>query len=149
MRDTIMDTGLAGKRVLVTGASGGIGAACARAFAGEGSRVAVHYHGGRERAEEVAADCPGSVVLQADLRREEDTDRLFDEARSAFGGLDACAAVAGVWPEEDVPLWRLSLERWQETLGADLTASCLTGRGCLREAERSGQGRPVVGGASG
>ncbi|MGH3071931.1 MAG: SDR family NAD(P)-dependent oxidoreductase, partial [Gaiellaceae bacterium] len=39
-----MDTGLNGQGVLVTGASGGIGAACARAFAAEGARVAVHYH---------------------------------------------------------------------------------------------------------
>ena len=48
-----LETGLAGKGVVVTGASGGIGAACARAFAAEGARVAVHFHGGRERAEAV------------------------------------------------------------------------------------------------
>ena len=41
-----MDTGLAGKGVVVTGASGGIGSACARAFAAEGARVLVHYGGG-------------------------------------------------------------------------------------------------------
>jgi 3-oxoacyl-[acyl-carrier protein] reductase len=148
MSDTIVDTGLAGKRVLVTGASGGIGAACARAFAAERSRVALHYNRGRERAEAVAADCPGSVVLQADLRREDDADRLFDEARSAFGGLDACAAVAGVWPEEDVPLWQLSLDRWQETLAANLTATFLTARGFLREVERSGHGSLVLVGST-
>ena len=118
-----METGLAGKRVLVTGASGGIGAACARAFAAEGSRVGVHFHQGRERAEAVAADCEGSVLLQADLRYEDEADRLFAEAREELGGLDVCAAVAGVWPEEDVPLWELSLDRWQESLAANLTAN--------------------------
>ena len=144
-----VDTGLSGKRVLVTGASGGIGAACARAFADEGCRVVVHYHRGRERAEEVAAGCGADAVLaQADLRHEDDVARLFDEARAELGGLDVCAAVAGVWPEEDVPLWRLSLDRWQETLAANLTATFLTARAFLQEVERTGQGSLVLVGST-
>ena len=144
-----MDAGLSGKRVLVTGASGGIGAACARAFAREGARVVVHYHQGLERAEAVVAECgEGTVLAQADLTREADVDRLFDDARSTFGGLDACVAVAGVWPEEDVPLWELSLDRWQETLAANLTATFLTARGFLREVERSGHGNLVLVGST-
>jgi len=144
-----MDAGLSGKRVLVTGASGGIGAACARAFAREGARVVVHYHQGLERAEAVVAECgEGTVLAQADLTREADVDRLFDDARSTFGGLDACVAVAGVWPEEDVPLWRLPLDRWQHTLAANLTATFLTARGFLQEVERSGHGNLVLVGST-
>jgi 3-oxoacyl-[acyl-carrier protein] reductase len=129
----VVDTGLAGKRVLVTGASGGIGAACARAFAGEGCEVVVHYHLGRERAEALASELGGAPVVQADLRDESEADRLFSEA----GGLDVCAAVAGVWPEEDVPVWELPLARWEETLRANLTATFLTARGFLRGGGRS------------
>ena len=81
-----METGLTGKRVLVTGASGGIGAACARAFAAEGARVAVHYHHGRKRAEALAAELGGAPVAGADLTDEAEVDRLFEEARSALGG---------------------------------------------------------------
>jgi 3-oxoacyl-[acyl-carrier protein] reductase len=144
-----MDAGLSGKHVLVTGASGGIGAACARAFAAEGARVVLHYHRGRERAEAVAAECgDGAVVVQADLTREADVDRLFATAREALGGLDACVAVAGVWPEEDVPLWRLSLERWEQTLAANLTVTFLTARGFLQEVERSGNGNLVLVGST-
>ena len=131
-----METGLAGKRVLVTGGSGGIGSACARAFMAEGAEVVVHYHRGRERAEAVG----GSALVQADLTREAEVDRLFQEA----GRLDVCSAVAGVWPREDVPVWELPLSRWKETLSANLTATFLTARGFLRGLAADGRDGSLV-----
>jgi 3-oxoacyl-[acyl-carrier protein] reductase len=131
-----VDTGLSGKRVLVTGGSGGIGSACAQAFMAEGAEVVVHYHRGRERAEAVG----GSVVVQADLTREDEVARLF----AAAGRLDVCAAVAGVWPREDVPVWELPLSRWEETLSANLTATFLTARGFLRGLAESGRDGSLV-----
>jgi 3-oxoacyl-[acyl-carrier protein] reductase len=131
-----VETGLRGKRVLVTGASGGIGSACVAAFLAEGAEVVAHYHRGRERAEAL-----GDVrLVQADLTQEAEADRLFDEA----GELDVCAAVAGVWPSEDAPVWSLPLERWEQTLRENLTATFLTARGFLRSVERSGRGSLVL-----
>ncbi len=144
----MMETGLAGKRVLVTGASGGIGSATARGFAAEGARVVVHYNSGRERAEAVAGELDGSLLAQADLTREADVERLFREAREAFGGIDVCAAVAGLWPEADVPVWELDLERWRATLDANLTATFLTARAFGREVERLGRGSLVLVGST-
>jgi 3-oxoacyl-[acyl-carrier protein] reductase len=129
-----METGLAGKRVLVTGGSGGIGSACARAFAAEGAAVVVHYHRGRERAEAVAAEIESALVVGADLTDEDEVERLFEQA----GALDVCAAVAGMWPAGDVPLWELPLERWRATLDANLTATFLTARGFLGQLEGDG-----------
>jgi len=137
-----METGLAGKRVLVTGASGGIGSACARAFAAEGAEVVIHFHRGRDRAEAVAAELGNALVVGADLTHEDQVDRLFADA----GALDVCAAVAGVWPSEDVPVWELSLDRWRATLDTNLTASFLTARGFLRQL--GGEGALVLVGST-
>ena len=136
-----MDAGLAGQGVVVTGASGGIGAACARAFAAEGARVLVHFHRGAERARALATELGDAPVAQADLTLEADADRLFRDARETLGRLDVCAAVAGVYPSGDVPVWELDLERFERTIRENLTATFLTARGFLRELAPAGTGR--------
>jgi 3-oxoacyl-[acyl-carrier protein] reductase len=120
-----VDLGLRGKRVLVTGGSGGIGAACVRRFVAEGASVTVHYHRGRDRAEAAG----GAAIVGADLTDEAQVARMFEEA----GPLDVCAAIAGVWPTEDLPVGKLPLERWRATLDANLTATFLTARGFLAQ----------------
>jgi 3-oxoacyl-[acyl-carrier protein] reductase len=142
-----VETGLAGKRVLVTGGAGGIGSACVRAFAGEGARVAIHYRTSAERAQELAGETRG-VALQADLTVEDEVEGLFEEAEKQLGGVDVCAAVAGFWPRADEPVWELALERWEATLRANLTATFLTARGFLRLVERQGHGSLVLVGST-
>ena len=92
----------------------------------------------------MADELGGMPVARADLTVESEVDRLFDEARDALGQVDVCIAVAGVYPPEDVPLWELSLERWNETIAGNLTATFLTARAFLREIERNGHGSLVL-----
>ena len=143
-----METGLAGQGVVVTGASGGIGSACARAFAAEGARVLVHYYRGEERARALADELDGAAVARADLTVEADADRLFAEARETLGRLDICAAVAGVYPSADVPVWELGLERFEQTIRENLTATFLTARAFLRELRSTGSGALVLVGST-
>ncbi len=134
--------------MVITGASGGIGSACARAFAAEGARVLVHFHRGEERARALAAELGDAAVAQADLTVEDDVDRLFDEARAALGQIEVCAAVHGVWPRDDEPVWELPLARWDETLRQNLTTTFLVARAFLREVERTGRGSLVLVGST-
>ncbi|MBN2113039.1 MAG: SDR family oxidoreductase [Acidimicrobiia bacterium] len=142
-----MDTGLAGFGALVTGGAGGIGSVICRALAAEGCRVAVHYHTSRRAAEDLAAGL-GGVPLRADLRREEEADRLVAETVAALGRLDVCVAAAGIWPTADVPVWEMPLERWEETLAANLRVTFLTARAFLRHAATTRAGSLVLVGST-
>lgn len=79
-----------GRGVLVTGASRGVGAATARAFAERGDRVLVHYRGAHDRAREVLGTLPGEghALAQADLADPEETRRLAEEAVAVLGRVD-------------------------------------------------------------
>jgi len=88
---------LKGKRVLVTGASRGIGAGVVKAFSEAGARVFLHYRSDKELAEKIASELPGEVHLfRADLGKSEELDALFAEIKKEFGGLDAAVNNAGV-----------------------------------------------------
>jgi|SRR5689334_2692926 len=95
-----MATDLSGKVVLITGASTGIGAAAARAFAGVGAHVVVHYNASKASAEEVVAGIQANggkaALVGGDVMVEADIKRVVGEALAAFGGrLDVLINNAG------------------------------------------------------
>ena len=85
------------RAVLVTGASRGIGAATARAFAAAGDRVAVHFGASADAAEAVLKSLPGSghVLAQAELADPAAIQAMVDEAAAALGGIDVLVNNAG------------------------------------------------------
>ena len=90
---------LAGKAVLITGASTGIGAALAKAFAGQGAQVGLHYNSSAEAAHAVAReieDAGGSVVLlRGDATNSADMGRIVEETVRTFGKLEGLINNAG------------------------------------------------------
>ncbi len=63
---------------------------------------------------------------------------------AGLGRLDVCVANAGRWPRDDEPLWKLPLDRWNETLETNLTATFLTARGFLEHCVATGSGSLVM-----
>lgn len=98
--------GLMGKNVLVTGGSSGIGQAIAIRFGAEGANVAINYRKGLEEAQRTEAiireaaqregrAVPRTLLVQADVAKEEDVGRMFDEVQSGLGSLDVLVNNAG------------------------------------------------------
>jgi len=114
----------AGRAVLVTGASRGIGAAVARAFAASGDRVGLHYGARRDAAVQVRDSLPGQghVVAGADLADPEAVRAMVEEVAAGLGGIDVLVNNAGVF--ERHPVDDTTYEEWQDawtrTLGVNL-----------------------------
>lgn len=102
---------LKGQVVLVTGASSGIGAGCARAFGALGARVAVHYNSSESAADEVVADIVRSggeaFALQGDLRESVQCARVVAEAAARWGKIDVLVNNAG-WMAPRLPITELT-----------------------------------------
>lgn len=129
--------GLAVKRVLVTGGSRGIGAACARLFARAGAEVCVVYRDDDKAAGGVLAelrelspaartgrtDRAHHWIFRTDLTRPDQVERLFASVRREWGGLDCLVNNAGIWDEN--PLESFDLEGYRRTMEVNVTGPFL------------------------
>jgi glucose 1-dehydrogenase len=133
---------LKGQTALVTGANSGIGKAVAIALGNEGANVAVNYVSKPETAEEVVNQIKNNggnaIALQADVSKEDDVLKMFQELYKAFGTIDILVNNAGL--QKDSPFIDMSLADWQKVIDINLTGQFL----CSREAAREFIKRGVV-----
>jgi 3-oxoacyl-[acyl-carrier protein] reductase len=121
---------LSGKTALVTGASGGIGGAIAKALHAQGATVALSGTR-REALEKVAAELGGRThVLPCDLGDPAATDALVKDAEAAMGKLDILINNAGL--TRDNISMRMKDEEWQKVLDVNLTAGFRLARAAMR-----------------
>jgi 3-oxoacyl-[acyl-carrier protein] reductase len=137
---------LIGSTALVTGGSRGIGRAVALLLARSGADVAITYHTRAGEAETTAAEIRTlgrrSFMLGGDLADPAVARHLGSKLEREFGGLDILVANAGVWPAAEVRLGDMGLDRWRETVQANLDSVFLSMQAVL-PLMRSG-GRVVI-----
>jgi len=129
----------AGKTVLVTGSSRGIGAAILSAFGRAGANCILNYVADPEgrnqaEAERVAASLPKSQIIQADVGDPGQVGQMFEKVQGYFGGLDVLVNNAGIL--KDRSLKKMSAEEWESVLRVNLngTFNCIQAAGrVLRE----------------
>lgn len=132
---------LTGRKALITGASGGIGAAVARALHGAGATVALS--GTREGPlRDLAAELgERALVVPADLSDPAAVEQLAKDAQAALGGLDILINNAGI--TRDQLLMRMSDADWQAVLDVNLTAAMRLARAAMRPMMKARWGRIV------
>ncbi len=137
-----------GQHILITGASRGIGRACALAFARLGGRVALHYHTNRTAADETLARLEGSghLAVAADIADGDAVERMVNDVMKAFGRIDVLVNNAGIF-EEHPPLetdyagWRSA---WSRILTTNLVGAANTSYCVSRHMVAAGGGKIIM-----
>jgi 3-oxoacyl-[acyl-carrier protein] reductase len=140
-----MFTSIAGRAVVVTGGTRGIGKGIASVFARSGARVLVTGRDSdvaRTAAEELSAGGAEVSFIQADVSSREDCRRMAAIATERLGGIDVLCANAGVFP--DGRLADMTEEMLDEVLGTNLKGTVFSVQACLPELQRSGRGRVIL-----
>jgi len=137
-----MFTSIAGRAVVVTGGTRGIGKGIARVFARNGARVLIT--GRDDEVGRAAADeLPGEVsFLQANTALREDCRRMAGIAQERLGGVDVLCANAGIFP--DSRLEDMSEDDLDQVLAVNLKGTILAVQACLPALRRSGRGRVIL-----
>jgi NAD(P)-dependent dehydrogenase (short-subunit alcohol dehydrogenase family) len=132
---TTVAPSLAGKRVLVTGAARGIGAALAERCASQGARLAL-VGLERDKLDAVAARCgEGTFVAECDVSDNDQVVEAIDRAAEALGGLDVVVANAGI--ATGGPLKLQPVRSWQRVIEINLLGVAYTDRAAIPHLERS------------
>ena len=122
---------------IITGASSGIGAGCAKEMAKAGATVIVNYPvvQGKEMAEQVVAeiaDNGGSAIsYKCDVSKEDEVKQMFTAVINQFGTVDILINNAGL--QKDAPFTEMTLDQWNFVLGVNLTGQFLCAREAIKE----------------
>lgn len=132
---------LEGQVVAITGGAGCIGSACAQSFAGQGARVVcIDIEDASSVLGEIRAKGHDATAAVADLRSEEEVDRVFSSTLDAYGRIDVLVNMVGIYYEVPrVPFWEIDMATWQRVVDSNLSTvflSCRAVAPAMRAAQR-------------
>ncbi len=137
-----MLTSIAGKSVIVTGASKGIGKGIARVFANQGAKVMVVARH-EDQASATAGELGnGASGFAADVTKWEDMEAMAAAAAERHGGLDVLCANAGIFPQAKIE--EMSPDEWNEVLDTNLKGAFLSVKAAIPYLKKTGEGRIVI-----
>ena len=135
-----MNTKLAGKVAVVTGASKGIGAAIAKSLGAEGASVVVNYSSSKDGAARVVSDITDNggraIAVKANVAKKTDIDQLFAETKKAFGPIDILVNNAGIY--EFSPVEEITEEHFRKQFDLNVLGLTLTTQAALRQFNPAG-----------
>jgi len=137
-----MLTSIAGRSVIVTGASKGIGKGIAKVFAAQGAKVLVvsrHLGEADAVAEEIGNGASG---FSADIADWEQSQAMARAAAEQNGGIDILCANAGIYPQTNIE--DMDPQEWDHVMGTNLKGTFLSVKACLPFLKKSDQGRVVL-----
>lgn len=140
-----MLSSIAGKTVVVTGGSRGIGRGIARVFGGQGAKVMIAARdekAAKEAVEEIQKHSGTAAYHLADVAHWDSVQGLAKAAEDAFGGIDILCANAGIFPQKKIT--DLTEEDWDQVLATNLKSTFLCTKACIPYFEKAGKGRVIV-----
>ena len=137
-----MERKLQDQVAIITGASSGIGAGCAKELARAGARVVVNYPVDKANAmaqrvvDEITDNGGNAFCFGADVSKEEEVKKMFTDVIKQFGTVDILINNAGL--QKDAPFTEMTLDQWNFVLGVNLTGQFLCAREAIKEFLRRG-----------
>ena len=125
--------------VVVTGASSGIGEACAVAFAEKGARVVLAARRAERLAGLVERLGDAALAVTTDVTDEAAVQNLFNRAVERFGTVDVLINNAGI--ADSTAVYEMSLDTWRQVIETNLTSAFLCSRAAFRVMKDKGRGR--------
>jgi len=141
-----MNLTLNSKVALISGGSRGIGAATVRSFVAAGAKVVFNYRTAKNQAEDLVRECGAEncSALQSDLSNTEAAEQLVAGAISTYGRLDILVANHGIWPPEDMPIFRMPDEQWHHTIAVNLDSVFGLVKHSVAQMKKQGGGHIVL-----